>query len=133
MSKALGSRWSLFFAAVLVLAAVVIYSPGVSARSITEDQYITNVAVYTGTLYLSDMVENKIILKNVKPVVEDEHTLQVAADIEYTATDLFADNIYNDKGEQLDPESLNWYLDMDVKVVVAEMNIGYKVMSVVTL
>lgn len=133
MSKALGSRWSLFFAAVLVLAAVVIYSPGVSARSITEDQYITNVAVYTGTLYLSDMVENKIILKNVKPVIEDEHTLQVAADIEYTATDLFADNIYNDKGEQLDPESLNWYLDMDVKVVVAEMNIGYKVMSVVTL
>ncbi|HIW57847.1 MAG TPA: hypothetical protein H9685_06705 [Firmicutes bacterium] len=133
MSKALGSRLSLFFAAVLVLAAVVIYSPGVSARSITEDQYITNVAVYTGTLYLSDMVENKIILKNVKPVIEDEHTLQVAADIEYTATDLFADNIYNDKGEQLDPESLNWYLDMDVKVVVAEMNIGYKVMSVVTL
>lgn len=133
MSKALGSRLSLFFAAVFVLAAVVIYSPGVSARSITEDQYITNVAVYTGTLYLSDMVENKIILKNVKPVIEDEHTLQVAADIEYTATDLFADNIYNDKGEQLDPESLNWYLDMDVKVVVAEMNIGYKVMSVVTL
>lgn len=133
MSKALGSRLSLFFAAVLVLAAVVIYSPGVAARSITEDQYITNVAVYTGTLYLSDMVENKIILKNVKPVVEDEHTLQVAADIEYTATDLFADNIYNDKGEQLDPESLNWYLDMEVKVVVAEMNIGYKVMSVVTL
>ena len=79
------------------------------------------------------MVENKIILKNVKPVIEDEHTLQVAADIEYTATDLFADNIYNDKGEQLDPESLNWYLDMEVKVVVAEMNIGYKVMSVVTL
>ena len=34
--------------------------------------------------YLSDMVENKIILKNVKPVIEDEHTLQVAADIEYT-------------------------------------------------
>ncbi len=133
MSKALGSRLSLFFAAVLVLAAVVIYSPGVAARSITEDQYITNVAVYTGTLYLSDMVENKIILKNVKPVVEDEHTLQVAADIEYTATDLFADNIYNDKGEQLDPESLNWYLDMEVKVVIAEMNIGYKVMSVVTL
>lgn len=133
MSKALGSRLSLFFAAVLVLAAVVIYSPGVAARSITEDQYITNVAVYTGTLYLSDMVENKIILKNVKPVIEDEHTLQVAADIEYTATDLFADNIYNDKGEQLDPESLNWYLDMEVKVVVAEMNIGYKVMSVVTL
>lgn len=115
------------------MAAVVIYSPGVAARSITEDQYITNVAVYTGTLYLSDMVENKIILKNVKPVIEDEHTLQVAADIEYTATDLFADNIYNDKGEQLDPESLNWYLDMEVKVVVAEMNIGYKVMSVVTL
>lgn len=133
MSKALGSRLSLFFAAVLVFAAVVIYSPGVAARSITEDQYITNVAVYTGTLYLSDMVENKIILKNVKPVIEDEHTLQVAADIEYTATDLFADNIYNDKGEQLDPESLNWYLDMEVKVVVAEMNIGYKVMSVVTL
>mgnify|MGYP001623375742 FL=1 len=133
MSKALESRLSLFFAAVLVLAAVVIYSPGVAARSITEDQYITNVAVYTGTLYLSDMVENKIILKNVKPVIEDEHTLQVAADIEYTATDLFADNIYNDKGEQLDPESLNWYLDMEVKVVVAEMNIGYKVMSVVTL
>lgn len=133
MSKALGSRLSLFFAAVLVFAAVVIYSPGVAARSITEDQYITNVAVYTGTLYLSDMVENKIILKNVKPVVEDEHTLQVAADIEYTATDLFADNIYNDKGEQLDPESLNWYLDMEVKVVIAEMNIGYKVMSVVTL
>ena len=133
MSKALGSRLSLFFAAVLVLAAVVIYSPGVAARSITEDQYITNVAVYTGTLYLSDMVENKIILKNVKPVIEDEHTLQVAADIEYTATDLFADNIYNDKGEQLDPESLNWYLDMEVKVVIAEMNIGYKVMSVVTL
>ena len=133
MSKALESRLSLFFAAVLVLAAGVIYSPGVAARSITEDQYITNVAVYTGTLYLSDMVENKIILKNVKPVIEDEHTLQVAADIEYTATDLFADNIYNDKGEQLDPESLNWYLDMEVKVVVAEMNIGYKVMSVVTL
>ena len=133
MSKALESRLSLFFAAVLVFAAVVIYSPGVAARSITEDQYITNVAVYTGTLYLSDMVENKIILKNVKPVIEDEHTLQVAADIEYTATDLFADNIYNDKGEQLDPESLNWYLDMEVKVVVAEMNIGYKVMSVVTL
>ena len=133
MSKALESRLSLFFAAVLVLAAVVIYSPGVAARSITEDQYITNVAVYTGTLYLSDMVENKIILKNVKPVIEDERTLQVAADIEYTATDLFADNIYNDKGEQLDPESLNWYLDMEVKVVVAEMNIGYKVMSVVTL
>ncbi len=133
MSKALGSRWSLFFAAVLVFAAVVIYSPGVAARSITEDQYITNVAVYTGTLYLSDMVENKIILKNVKPVIEDEHTLQVAADIEYTATDLFADNIYNDKGEQLDPESLNWYLDMEVKVVVAEMNVGYKVMSVITM
>lgn len=90
-----------------------------------DEKIITNVSAYTGTLFLSDWKDDSIILTNVKPLIETYEGNVIAGMLEYNEVSAFNQNVWNgSNGEELDLSSLAWFVDMDVKVVVAEMASG---------
>lgn len=98
-----------------------------------EDNMIIGLSGYTATLYLSDWVDEAVVLTNVKPVLESPETLAVASQLEYTGVSTFSGNIYSKTGAELDLNSLAWYLDMNVRFVAAHLADGsYRIIYMVT-
>lgn len=118
----------------LLIAALIIVS-AMPAFAFDENKIITNLSSYTGVLFLSDWKDEGIVLKNVKPVIENDENTAIAAQLEYTETPAFGGNIKNgNNGEELDLSSLAWFLDMNVKVTVATLaGGGYRIVSVTTI
>lgn len=118
----------------LLIAALIIVS-AMPVFAFDENKIITNLSSYTGILFLSDWRDEGIVLKNVKPIIENEENTAIAAQLEYTEIPTFGGNIKNgSNGEELDLSSLAWFLDMNVKVTVATLaDGGYRIVSVTTI
>lgn len=116
---------------IIILSSIMISPTEVFADD--EDNTIVGLSGYTAVLFLSDWVDEGVVLKNVKPVLESPETLSVASQLEYTEIPTFAGNIYSKSGEELDLNSLAWYLDMNVKFVAAHLADGsYRIVYLVT-
>lgn len=116
--------------AVCIILVLSVVSP--LAAFADEGNTIVEVMGFTGSLYLSDWVDNSVIMKEVKPVVESAETLAAAAELEYNAISAFAGNIYAKNGTALDLSSLAWYIDTNVKFVVVRLSGGgYRVVRIV--
>lgn len=116
---------------IIILSSIMISPAEVFADD--EDNTIVGLSGYTAVLFLSDWVDEGVVLKNVKPALESPETLSVASQLEYTEIPTFAGNIYSKSGEELDLNSLAWYLDMNVKFVVAHLADGsYRIVYLVT-
>lgn len=116
---------------IIILSSIMISPAEVFADD--EDNTIVGLSGYTAVLFLSDWVDEGVVLKNVKPALESPETLSVASQLEYTEIPTFAGNIYSKSGEELDLNSLAWYLDMNVKFVAAHLADGsYRIVYLVT-
>lgn len=116
--------------AVCIILVLSVVSP--LAAFADEANTIVEIMGFTGTLYLSDWIDNSVIVKDVKPVAESAAALAAAADLEYNAIPAFAGNIYDKNGTELDLSSLAWYIDTSVKFIVVRLSGGgYRVVRIV--
>lgn len=117
----------------LIVAIVVLTTSALPVFAIEDSKIVKSVSLYTGTLFLSDWESGSLILQNVKPVLVNDETTAVASKLEYTEVPTFEGNISVEKtGELLDLNSLSWFLDMNVRFVVAKLgDNSLKIISVV--
>ncbi len=116
----------------IILVSVMLLGTTAFAENNTINT-ITDVSGYTATLYFSDWVDGGVVLKNVKPVIESADTLVAASKLEYIRVPVFKGNIYSKNGDELDLDSLAWYVDADIKFVAAHLADGsYRIIYIVT-
>lgn len=118
----------------LMVAVVLLTLNAMPAFAVADSKIVKSVSVHTGTLFLSDWESGSLVLQNVKPVLVNDETTGIASQLEYTAIPTFEGNILVEKtGELLDLSSLSWYLDMNVRVIVARLgDDSLRIISVVT-
>lgn len=117
------------YAFLAVFSAIVVCTP-ISASAVES---ITSVMGFSATLYLSDWVDQSVIMTNVKPVLVSNDSTAAAKEIEYNAIPAFSGNIFTKSGDELDLSSLAWYVDTEVRFVAARLDSGeYRIINILT-
>lgn len=117
------------YAFLAVFSTIVVCTP-ISASAVES---ITSVMGFSATLYLSDWVDQSVIMTNVKPVLVSNDSAAAAKEIEYNAIPAFSGNIFTKSGDELDLSSLAWYVDTEVRFVAARLDSGeYRIINILT-
>ncbi|MEG1880484.1 MAG: hypothetical protein RSB38_02175 [Oscillospiraceae bacterium] len=113
----------------LLVAIFVMFSTTATFASVAEKDLFYEVGIYTGVLNFCDSSRNVVVLKNVKPLKNQETSKFTAQEMEYSEIMIGKEGLSLQDGTSLLPVDLNVYVDSDVRVVVARNKSGIKILS----
>jgi len=113
---------------IITLIAMLVFSLNTFAAA-PEDIY-KEYKFYTATVYICDVENNRVILRNVKPINPLDGLVNARA-IEYTSVKINSNCIYDKNGNRISLEMVNEsFLDIEAKVLTGKSNRGQRVLYI---
>ncbi len=89
-----------------------------------NENMITSAYMMEGNLYYCNSDTGQVVLKNVRPLMEDSKAADLARKLEYSETRLFDKTLFLSDDTQIEYDWLNNYADDIVRVIAVEQADG---------